>query len=121
MPVILTTEQISYLAPSQHFLKAGQTMSAPGKWLTLGRIQQTAWGEYPYKDKPPFQVIIGFPELTFACSCASRRFPCSHVLGLLFMLIEKPADIPDEPEPDWVNVWLIRSKETSHQEKRAPE
>ncbi|MDC0834670.1 SWIM zinc finger family protein [Geitlerinema sp. CS-897] len=47
-------------------------------------------------------------EPAFRCSCPSRKVPCKHALGLLFLFAEHPRDIPERTPPEWVKEGVER-------------
>ncbi len=105
MPFVWTTEQVLSLASSKHFQKNSRQIADVDKWLSFGFDGRShVWGEFPNKQNPPIQVKIALSELTFDCSCASRRFPCMHALGLLLLCVEQPP--PSSPLPDWMTTWI---------------
>ncbi|MCP4423494.1 MAG: hypothetical protein GY803_03280, partial [Chloroflexi bacterium] len=122
MPVVWTTEQVLSLAPTKHFVKTSRNIAEEDKWLSWGgdgngQSVRFLWGEFPNKSKPPFQVKIALDELTFNCSCAARRFPCVHGLGLLLLSIANPP--PRHPHPEWMSTWIEkRPKRAQAQRKR---
>ena len=118
MHVVLTTEQIAGLAPSNYFLKTSRGFAAIEKWLSLHRDKYAAWGEFPVNQKPPIQTSLMLDRLAFNCSCASRRFPCSHGLGLLFLLAEQPNAFSQSRPPSWVTDWLDRHQKRLDERQR---
>lgn len=98
-------DRILSLAPDAASAKAGQGLSSPGKWVSLGQNEQVLWGECLGSGSSPYQTQIDLSEPAFKCSCPSRKFPCKHGLGLFLMLGPKvPAQVGTPP--DWVTKWL---------------
>ncbi len=102
----LTTEQITALAPDAASIKAGRGLVNPAKWPTLGRSAEALWGECRGSGSAPYQVSVALGGLTFKCTCPSRKFPCKHALGLLWLAVERPAATPISDPPPWVADWL---------------
>src|SRR5688500_20363143 len=44
------------------------------------------------------------------CTCPSRKFPCKHVLGLLWLNAEAIVPFPPADTPEWVSDWLGRRR-----------
>ena len=102
----LTTEQITALAPDTASIKAGRGLVNPAKWPTLGRSAEALWGECRGSGSTPYQVSVAFGGPAFKCTCPSRKFPCKHALGLLWLAVERPAATPISDPPPWVADWL---------------
>lgn len=100
-----TPEQISALAPDAASAKAGQSLASPRKWAATGRDERCLWGECQGSGSKPYQVIVDAAEPAFRCTCPSRKFPCKHALGLLFLSAGAGA-VPAAAPPDWVAEWL---------------
>ena len=64
------------------------------------------WGEC--QGSALYQTRIDLTDFASKCSCPSRKFPCKHALGLLFMTADAPANLVDAPEPVWVSDWLAQ-------------
>ena len=102
----LTTEQITALAPDSASVKAGRGLVNPAKWPTLGQSADALWGECQGSGSQPYQVSVDLGGSAFKCTCPSRKFPCKHGLGLLFLAAEKPATVHNGDPPPWVADWL---------------
>jgi hypothetical protein len=102
-----TADQVFAMAPDPASAKAGQGLASARKWVTLGRDARALWGECQGSGSRPYQVIVDAAEPAFRCSCPSRKFPCKHGLGLLFLYAAQPALVGEaEAEPAWVAEWL---------------
>src|SRR5688500_8462217 len=102
-----TADQVSAMAPDPASAKAGQGLASPRKWGLLARDARALWGECQGSGAKPYQVIVDASEPAFRCTCPSRKFPCKHGLGLLFIYASQPALVVEtEAEPDWVAAWL---------------
>jgi hypothetical protein len=102
-----TADQVHAMAPDPASARAGQGLAGPRKWVTLGRDARALWGECQGSGSRPYQVIVDAAEPAFRCTCPSRKFPCKHGLGLLFLYAAQPALVTEEAaEPDWVAEWL---------------
>ena len=102
----LTTEQITALAPDAASIKAGRGLVNPAKWSNLGQSTSALWGECQGSGSKPYQVSVDLGGPVFKCTCPSRKFPCKHGLGLLWLAVEKPAAVQASDPPPWVADWL---------------
>lgn len=111
-----TMERILALAPDPASAKAGQGLSSPRKWVSLGQSERVLWGECQGSGANPYQTQIDLNEPAFKCTCPSRKFPCKHAIGLFLMLGPKVPAIDGTP-PDWVTKW-ISSRDEKQQAKK---
>ena len=100
----LTSEGVAALAPDAKVAAAGKKLGAPKFWQDLGRNQEALWGEC--RGSAVYQVRVDLSDLAVKCSCPSRKQPCKHVIGLLFLSLE--ATPSETSSPDWVTDWLAR-------------
>ena len=114
----LTLEQVGALAPDAAALAAGKKLAAPRSWDALGRSDAAVWGEC--KGSALYQVRVALDDLAAKCSCPSRKFPCKHALGLLFLAAESPDAIPAAAPPDWVSEWLGKRADSADRRSSAP-
>lgn len=104
----LTKEQITQLAPDDASVKAAKGLTNLKKWPLLQFSDRAVWGHCQGSGSKPYQMAVDMKDMTARCSCPSRKFPCKHSLGLLFLLeMEAQAFSPAE-EPDWVAEWLAK-------------
>ncbi|MDX2111928.1 MAG: SWIM zinc finger family protein [Verrucomicrobiota bacterium] len=101
-----TIEQALALAPDPASAKAGQGLSSPRKWQSLGRNGNAVWGLCQGSGADPYQARIDLSEPAFKCSCPSRKFPCKHGLGLLLIFIQNPQAVVEGEPPPWVTEWM---------------
>jgi hypothetical protein len=115
----LEPKAIEALAPDQGSLKAGLGLVKPaslGNWSNVGTSPDAAliWGECVGSAANPYRVMADLRDLGNKCTCPSRKFPCKHVIGLLWMKAQAlrpftpvgtPADVPQ-----WVTDWLGRRR-----------
>ncbi len=94
------------LAPDARSAKAGKGQASPRKWKALGANERAVWGLCQGSAKEPYQTQIDLSEPAFRCSCPSRKFPCKHALGLLFLFVEQEDAFRPGAPPDWVTEWL---------------
>ncbi|WP_291528289.1 SWIM zinc finger family protein [Bacteroides sp. UBA939] len=104
----LTEEQISQLAPDAASVKAGKGLASQTKWVLLEHNDRAVWGHCQGSGKTPYQTVVDTKDIAFKCSCPSRKFPCKHGLGLLFMCIAHAGLFKEAEEPEWVTAWLSK-------------
>ncbi len=103
---MLTSDQITAIAPDAPSLKAGRDLATPRKWQSIGGDVEVLWGLAMGSGKDPYQTRVSLTDLASKCSCPSRKFPCKHALGLMFMAAASPAAASDSERPPWVTEWL---------------
>jgi hypothetical protein len=129
-----TPEKVMALAPDPESAKAAKKLAGPDKWVLLGHDAYTVWGEYKGSGTTPYQVKIDLLRLeksestAFHCTCPSRKQPCKHCLGLLFILTDKFDAVAEMSPPAFVQEWLdkeaqrVRKQEDKKKrtDKKAP-
>jgi hypothetical protein len=83
-----TVEQVMAAAPDTTSQVAGRRLARPGPWDAIGKSGGLLWGECQGSGKTPYQVTVDTGGRRYQCSCPSRKFPCKHALGLLFLWAE---------------------------------
>ncbi|HEU4452748.1 MAG TPA: SWIM zinc finger family protein [Longimicrobium sp.] len=111
-----TAEQVAALAPDPASAKAGQGLAAPAKWVSAGRDARAFWGECSGSGAKPYQVSVDTVGPAFRCSCPSRKFPCKHGLGLLFLHAARPGAVAEGAQPAWVAEWIAGRDEKSEKQ-----
>ena len=109
------------MAPDAASAKAGTSLANQSKWVSVGTNDEALWGECKGSGKKPYQTQVELASCTSRCSCPSRKFPCKHALGLLFLYADQiaPLTSPGTP-PQWVQEWLQGRKErATKKEERA--
>lgn len=115
----LTSEGVAALAPDAKVAAAGKKLGAPRSWQSLGRNQEALWGEC--RGSAVYQVRVDLSDLAVKCSCPSRKQPCKHAIGLLFLSL---GAIPSETaSPAWVTDWLARraARTTAGERSKGPD
>ena len=108
----LSAEQVRTLAPDAAVARAGDALATPRRWSETGESGSAAWGLCQGSRATPYQVAIDLDGLAYSCSCPSRKNPCKHALGLLFLLAETPlpagdaTSTPELAQPRWAAEWL---------------
>jgi len=114
---VLTTDQVTALAPDAASFKAGRALAAVRKWELLGSDGEVLWGLASGSGKNPYMTQVALDEFATRCSCPSRKFPCKHALGLMFLAAADAAQLTETERPAWVVEWLEGREE--RQEKAA--
>lgn len=109
----LTSETIAALAPDQASLKAAHKLIKPAKWPVLAKGDTQVWGECQGSGATPYRTVFDASDHGYKCTCPSRKFPCKHVLALMWLYIEDPGPFADGAVPDWVTDWLGRRRKAS--------
>src|SRR5215471_1748205 len=109
----LTFERIEGLAPDQASLAAARKLLKPSSWPTLAESQGLVWGECQGSGATPYRVVISEADAGYKCTCPSRKFPCKHVLALMWIRADKAAAFVPTTVPDWVKDWLSRRRGSS--------
>src|SRR5688572_31794662 len=60
------------------------------------------WGECAGSGANPYRVMADLRDLGNKCTCPSRKFPCKHVLALLWLNAESIVPFPPADTPVWV-------------------
>jgi hypothetical protein len=121
----LTLNKIEQMAPDQASLKAAAGLRKPAKWPLLAQLSDNTliWGECQGSGSTPYRSVASLTDLGYKCTCPSRKFPCKHVLALLWQYAENAARFETaENSPDWVQDWVARRrpKTTTTESSSAP-
>jgi len=110
--VAIDLGRIEALATDQASLKAAAGLAKPGKWSGVGGSVDGAliWGECAGSGANPYRVMADLRDLGNKCTCPSRKFPCKHVLALLWLNAEAVVAFPPGEIPGWVSDWLGRRR-----------
>ena len=114
----LTEEQIIQLAPDAASVKAGKGLATRAKWVLLEHSDRAIWGHCQGSGKTPYQTVIDTKNIAFKCSCPSRKFPCKHGLGLLFLYAAQAELFKEANEPEWVTSWLSKREEKAEKKEQ---
>ena len=111
----MTPEGVAALAPDAKVAAAGRKLGVLKSWEGPGRSDDALWGEC--RGSAVYQVRVDLSDLAVKCSCPSRKHPCKHGIGLLFLHLETP--LPETSAPDWVTDWLARRAASTKTRKSA--
>jgi hypothetical protein len=113
-----STQRVEQMAPDAAAVKAAQSVARPGKWSNLGRDEHLVWGECQGSGATPYQVRVDHVDVSYKCSCPSRKLPCKHSLGLLLMFAGGSA-VPAASPPPFVTEWAEgRAKRADARQKK---
>jgi hypothetical protein len=112
---MIELKAVEQLATDQASLKAAAGLAKPEKWSGIGTSHDgaLAWGECAGSGANPYRVMADLRDLGNKCTCPSRKFPCKHVLGLLWLKAEAIVPFPPADTPAWVTDWLGRRRSSS--------
>lgn len=108
---MFTTDQVTALAPDAASFKAGRALAAARKWELLGSDEEVLWGLASGSGKNPYKTQVALDGFATKCSCPSRKFPCKHALGLMFLAASDLEQLSEDQRPEWVAEWLDGRKE----------
>lgn len=106
---------VEALAPDQSSLKAAAGLMKPAKWSSAGISTngQLIWAACTGSGANPYRVMADLADLGNKCTCPSRKFPCKHVLAMLWMRADNSLVFAPGEAPDWVSEWLGRRRKSS--------
>jgi len=99
-----SAEQVRTLAPDASAARAGEALADNRRWSGTGRSEAAAWGLCQGSGPSPYQAAVDLAGPAYKCSCPSRKIPCKHALGLMFLLAA--GKVGDGQPPDWAATWL---------------
>ncbi|MEM8853423.1 MAG: SWIM zinc finger family protein [Pseudomonadota bacterium] len=108
----LSQETVASLAPDQASLRAANTLMKPAKW-PVRQVAEAAglvWGECQGSGANPYRVVFDANDHGYTCTCPSRKFPCKHVLALMWMFADGADAFAPGETPDWVADWMGRRR-----------
>ncbi|HMO34438.1 MAG TPA: SWIM zinc finger domain-containing protein, partial [Gemmatales bacterium] len=103
-----TTAQVEQMAPDAESLAAARKLHRNRFWQRLGLSPEAVWGEC--LGSSVYQVVAEVSSGGYHCTCPSRKYPCKHVLGLLWILAIEPSVFAEAVQPEWVSSWLAKRK-----------
>jgi hypothetical protein len=108
----LSREKIESLAPDQASLAAALKLVKPASWPVLSANSDAGllWGECQGSGSTPYRVVVSPGDVGYKCTCPSRKFPCKHVLAVLWLRVDKPERFETGQPPSWVEEWSARRR-----------
>ncbi len=89
-----SVDQVMAAAPDSASQVAGRRLARPGPWSAIGVSDGLLWGECQGSGKTPYKITVDTGTPRYQCTCPSRKFPCKHALGLLFLWAANGIDAP---------------------------
>jgi hypothetical protein len=119
----LTLEQVAAMSQDAGAIAAGKKLADARNWPERGQSASALWGKC--QGSSVYQVKVDLLDFGYSCNCPSRKFPCKHVLGLLFLCLNSPGPADEQATPDWVDDWLKmraarKEKEAAPKSDEAP-
>lgn len=98
-----SVDRVVAAAPDSAAEVAGRKLATPGPWSDTGAAGAMVWGSCRGSSKTPYRVSVDTQAPAYRCSCPSRKFPCKHALGLLFLWAQGQLgeDGSVAEPPDW--------------------
>lgn len=99
----LTAAEVTALSPDAAAAAAGLNLAKTGAFRALGKSDRAYFGECV--GSAVYRTQIAVADLTTKCTCPSRKVPCKHALGLLYLAADASdafQTVPDGGEPEWV-------------------
>ena len=108
-------ETVETLAPDQASIKAAKKLLSPTKWPVRQCSSEinSIWGECQGSGSKPYYTVADVVDHGYKCTCPSRKFPCKHVLALMWQYALNPDDFTPSDSPDWVNDWMGRRRKNT--------
>ncbi|MDG4900248.1 SWIM zinc finger family protein [Mesorhizobium sp. WSM4962] len=119
----LDLKTIEALAPDQASLGAAAKLTKRSNWPRLETNEQVGliWGECQGSGSNPYRVAFDTRDHGYKCTCPSRKFPCKHILGLMWIGATAAASFDRvDQTPEWVNDWLGRRRKPGQPPTPAP-
>jgi SWIM zinc finger len=118
-----TEESVKQLSPEDASTKAGMQLATTAKWDNACHHEKALWGECKGSGKNPYFTQVDLTNIAFKCSCPSRKFPCKHGLGLLFLYVKQPGYFKQtgdlhEKVSEWLDKRHARTETKTQKEEK---
>lgn len=120
MAQVWSVDRVISAAPDGQVEVAGRKLATPAPWSGTGYADPLLWGRCRGSSKTPYEVAIDVSEPSYKCSCPSRKFPCKHSIGLLFLWAQGQLQADGEIS-DFANQWQQRRAGLSGGDAGQPE
>lgn len=98
----LDVDVLKELAPDRKSFGNSKKLAKADKWDSLGQEEKLIWGTATGSSGDTYYVYVeagAGEELSFECSCPSRKRPCKHSVGIAILHAGDPAAIPQAAMP----------------------
>lgn len=121
MAMDLPLQVVEDLAPDQSSLGAAKKLLNAANWPMLGQSEahHSIWGQCKGSGANPYLTMADVVDHGYKCTCPSRKFPCKHVLALLWMYSQHPAQFVVSEPTEWVHEWLSRRRRPTSETSKA--
>lgn len=108
----ISLETLQRLSPDQASLNAAKKLLKPSQWPLLGQTSSLncIWGQCQGSGANPYSAMADVVDHGYKCTCPSRKFPCKHVLALLWQFADSSSNFTEMDAPEWVHDWLGRRR-----------
>jgi hypothetical protein len=119
--VTLTEETVQRWAPDDQVLQAGRDLVRTKSFLNPATATDGTWlmAQCKGSGKTPYEMSVDVwveSAPVGRCTCPSRKLPCKHCIGLMFLYLEKPESFGErEPSADLL---AKREKATAKAKKK---
>lgn len=115
----MSPEQALAFAPDDAARKLSKGLGIPDKWKNLTTYNdRAAFGEME-SYKAAIDLLQSTPA--FKCSCPSKKLPCKHAVGLLYLHAAfKGVFEPSGAMPDWAGAW-VEARDKKHLKAQSTE
>lgn len=112
MEMEISLATVQELAPDQASLNAAKKLLKPTQWPMREKAASvnSIWGQCQGSGANPYYTMADVVDHGYKCTCPSRKFPCKHVLALMWQFAEGSTDFVENKPPEWVNDWLRRRR-----------
>lgn len=103
----LTAAEVTARAPDAAAAAAGRKLGKVAPWRQLGKSGRAYFGEC--LGSALYQTQVSRLDWATKCTCPSRKSPCKHALGLLYLAADASdafQEVSDGGEPEWVIGWF---------------
>lgn len=114
-----TVDAVTASAPDSSSQVAGRKLAHPGPWSEIGVAGGVLWGQCQGSGKTPYRVTVDTETRRYQCSCPSRKFPCKHALGLMYLWAEGAINEHGEVA-EFARAFASRRPQESGEEAKAP-
>lgn len=108
----LPLQVVEDLAPDQSSLSAAKKLLSISNWPMLGQsdTHHSIWGQCKGSGANPYLTMADVVDHGYKCTCPSRKFPCKHVLALLWLYSQNSTSFAQAEPTEWVMEWLARRR-----------